>query len=123
MTLQALAEQIVAAVLATLDVHTFAGIPDTDIRVAVQAVAQVLREDSASMCEVDEERRRATRYTPHSQRQRHGDHTCEHCGCLRYVHYSDGRCYTTDEMGARLRRFQRTGRWPDQDEVCDEETP
>lgn len=60
-------------------------------------------------------------YTPSPLRKRYGDHTCEHCGSLAFVHKSDGRCYTTEEMAARLRQFQRTGVWPGQDEPCPEE--
>jgi hypothetical protein len=56
MTITALATAIVAAVLARLDAHTFAAIPETDTQSAVNAVAQLLREESAALVEpLDEE--------------------------------------------------------------------
>ena len=55
MTLQALATLLVETVLRSLDDHMFAVIPQEDIRQAVNAVAQVLRTESASMAEPEEE--------------------------------------------------------------------
>jgi hypothetical protein len=59
-------------------------------------------------------------YTPSRDRVRHGDYTCIHCGCPGYVHHTDRRCYTPDERAARLRAFQRTGRWPGADDDVSE---
>ena len=47
MTIQALARIIVETVLSRLDHHTFAAIPEADIRTACNAVAQLIREESA----------------------------------------------------------------------------
>ena len=55
-------------------------------------------------------------YTPVPARQAYDDQTCEHCGCLPEAHHSDGRCYTAEEMGNRLRFYPQTGRWPGPDE-------
>ena len=55
MTIQALARAIVDAVLSTLDRHTFAAIPDADIRAACHAVAQLIREESATCVEPQDE--------------------------------------------------------------------
>jgi hypothetical protein len=55
MTLQALATLLVETVLSSLDDHMFAVIPQEDIRRAVNAVAQVLRDESASMADPEEE--------------------------------------------------------------------
>lgn len=46
MTIQALSRAIVDTVLTSLDRHTFAGIPDTEIRDACNAVARLIREHS-----------------------------------------------------------------------------
>jgi hypothetical protein len=59
-------------------------------------------------------------YTPDDGlRRRYAIHTCVHCGCLPEVHHTDGRCYTVEEMGHRLRFWQQTGRWPAPDEGCE----
>ena len=55
MTIQALAQAIVDAVLSTLDDHTFAAIPDAKIREACTAVAHLIRQESATCVEPDEE--------------------------------------------------------------------
>jgi hypothetical protein len=55
-------------------------------------------------------------YTPVPVRQRHDEQTCAHCGCVPESHHSDGRCTTPQELVARLRFHQRTGRWPGPDE-------
>jgi hypothetical protein len=52
--LQALATLLVKAVLRNLDDHLFAVIPQEDIRHAVNAVTQILRDESASMAEPEE---------------------------------------------------------------------
>ena len=55
MTIQALARAIVLNVLAALDGHTFAAIPEADIQAACDAVAQLIREESATCVEPDAE--------------------------------------------------------------------
>jgi hypothetical protein len=55
MTIQALAHAIVPTVLASLERHTFAAIPDTEIREACNAVAQLIRQESATCVESDGE--------------------------------------------------------------------
>jgi hypothetical protein len=56
---------------------------------------------------------------------RYGITCCWFCGCLPVLHHTDGRCYTADEIGERLRAYQRTGLWPGPDDACtpQEETP
>lgn len=60
-------------------------------------------------------------YEPDELLQRHGVHTCQHCGCLEEAHHRDGRCYTPPELVNRLRFYQRTRRWPEPDEGCPEQ--
>ena len=55
MTIQALARAIVDAVLSTLDQHTFAAIPDAAIQEACKAVAQLIRQESATCVESHDE--------------------------------------------------------------------
>ena len=54
MTLQALATLLVNTMLDSLDDHLFAAIPQADIQQTIHAVAQVLRDESASMAETEE---------------------------------------------------------------------
>lgn len=53
MTIQQLSRAIVDTVLTSLDRHTFAGIPDTEIREAVNSVARLIREESATCANPD----------------------------------------------------------------------
>lgn len=55
MTIQTLARTIVTTVLDVLDRHTFAAIPAPEIQQAVDAVADLLREESAALVEPEEE--------------------------------------------------------------------
>ena len=55
MTIQALSRVIVETVLSRLDSHTFAAIPEADIRTACNAVAQLIREESATCVHPDGE--------------------------------------------------------------------
>ena len=55
MTLQAFAPAIMDTVLSTLDRHMVAAIPDSDIRDACNAVAQLMRQESAACAEPDDE--------------------------------------------------------------------
>jgi hypothetical protein len=55
-------------------------------------------------------------YEPDPAMLRYGITCCCHCGCLPALHHTDDRCYTADEIGERLRTYQRTGRWPGPDE-------
>jgi hypothetical protein len=48
-------------------------------------------------------------YTPRSADP---DAPCTHCGQLRELHHTDGRCYDAEELMRRLRHYQRTGAWP-----------
>ena len=48
MTIQALARLIVETVLVSLDNHTFAGIPASDMEAACAAVAELIRQESAT---------------------------------------------------------------------------
>ena len=45
--------------------------------------------------------------------------TCTHCGQVADQHHSDRRCYTTQELIARLQFAHRAGRWPGPDEGCE----
>jgi hypothetical protein len=49
------------------------------------------------------------------------DACCAHCSQLPENHHSDWRCYTAEEIGARLMFWQRAGRWPGPDEGCEED--
>jgi hypothetical protein len=53
-----------------------------------------------------------TYYTPQWEVLHHGIRTCAHCGQLRRAHYTDARCYTPDELLARLQQYQKTGVMP-----------
>jgi hypothetical protein len=55
MTIQALAQTIVQRVLTALDAHTMAVIPAADIQAATNAVADLLREESAALVEPNDE--------------------------------------------------------------------
>lgn len=55
MTIQQLSRTIVDTVLTSLDRHTFAGIPETEIREAVNAVARLIREESQAVVEPDDD--------------------------------------------------------------------
>jgi hypothetical protein len=55
-------------------------------------------------------------YAPDPSLLPYGITCCLHCGCRPVLHHTDGRCYTTDEIGERLREYQRTARWPGPDE-------
>jgi hypothetical protein len=57
-------------------------------------------------------------YEPDPPMLRYGILCCWHCGCLPGLHHGNGTCYTADEIGERLRMYQRTGQWPGPDEVC-----
>ena len=57
-------------------------------------------------------------YTPRPDWLAHGHTCCGHCGQVPDQHHSDTRCYTDNELGARLAFSQRTGRWPGPDEGC-----
>jgi hypothetical protein len=43
---------------------------------------------------------------------------CVHCGQVCEAHHGNQCCYTDLELLARLRFFQREGRWPGPDEGC-----
>lgn len=55
MTLQALARAIVDSVLASLDCHTFAGIPESDIEAACTDVAHILREHGLTSLDTEKD--------------------------------------------------------------------
>jgi hypothetical protein len=55
MTINELARAIVDTVLEKLDRHTFAAIPAPEIRDAVHAVAQLIRQESATFNEPERE--------------------------------------------------------------------
>jgi hypothetical protein len=56
-------------------------------------------------------------YEPDPAMLRYGITSCWHCGCLPTLHHTDTRCYTADEIGERLREYQRSGRWPGPDDT------
>lgn len=60
-----------------------------------------------------------TTYEPDPPMLRYGITCCWHCGQLPAAHHTDGRCYTTEEIGYRLRFCQQTGRWPGPEEGCE----
>ena len=63
----------------------------------------------------------APRYEPHvPQLLLFGLAACRHCGSVAALHHGDGRCYTVEEIVARLRVYQRTGCFPGPDEGCEE---
>jgi hypothetical protein len=51
-------------------------------------------------------------YTPDPLMLPWGITCCQHCGCRSVLHHRDMRCYTTHEIGERLRVYQHTGLWP-----------
>jgi hypothetical protein len=59
-------------------------------------------------------------YTPDTRLAACGTLLCTACGSREDAHHSDGRCYTTDELVARLRFYAATNRWPGPDEGCEE---
>jgi hypothetical protein len=65
---------------------------------------------------------RCTTYEADALLRSHGIHSCYHCGCLEEAHHSDGSCYTVTESVYRWRFYQRTKRWPEPDEGCEEVT-
>lgn len=58
------------------------------------------------------------RYTARQDWLVYGNECCGQCGQVPEQHHSDTRCYTVEEIGARLRFRQRAGRWPGPDEGC-----
>ena len=65
-----------------------------------------------------------TCYTTRQDWLAYGNTCCAHCGQVPAQHHRDTRCYTGEELGARLVWWQRHGRWPGPDEGCtlEEET-
>jgi hypothetical protein len=55
MTIQALARTIVETVLSTLDRHIVAAIPASEIQEACNAVAQLIRQESAACVEPEDQ--------------------------------------------------------------------
>jgi hypothetical protein len=60
-----------------------------------------------------------TTYEPVEGIRLHGITCCRHCGQVPEQHHSDGRCYTNDELSARLAFWQRERRFPGPDEGCE----
>jgi hypothetical protein len=57
--------------------------------------------------------------TPNPRLAACGEGVCTACGFSAEAHHKGGRCYTTDELVARLRFYAATNRWPEPDEGCD----
>jgi hypothetical protein len=61
----------------------------------------------------------ADTYTPNPRLVACGIDLCAACGQRDEAHHSDGRCYTVDELVARLRFYTAWNRWPEPDEGCE----
>jgi hypothetical protein len=64
-----------------------------------------------------------TTYARETHARRDGNPCCHHCGLVPRQHHSDRRCYSEAERNARRRFALREGRWPEQDEGCEEPLP
>ena len=62
--------------------------------------------------------RRGRAYAPASRNHWGAHWLCRHCWHPRDGHHTDGRCYTTAEIRARMAWWECTGIWPRPEEPC-----